>query len=133
MDEDPDGAADIFMRRDEVHTKFQQARQLLGSYKLVTSPLYLDFLCGGRELPCAAWANPTYNVRGWKGPCYLITDGHYDKFADLQGSTDWDKLGPGGDPRCEHCLVHCGFEPAAVLSSEKSFRDVVKMAVWQMT
>lgn len=131
--EDPDGAADIFMRRDEIHAKFQDARRLLGSFKLITSPLYLDFLCGGRELPCATWANPTYNVRGWKGPCYLITDRHYERFADLINETDWDRLGPGGDPRCEHCLVHCGFEPAAVLSSEKSLRDVLKMAVWQMT
>ncbi len=132
-EEDPDGAADIFMQRDEIHAKFQEAKRLLGSFKLVTSPLYLDFLCGGRELPCAAWANPTYNVCGWKGPCYLITDRHYAKFADLLSETDWDRLGLGGDSRCEHCLVHCGFEPAAVLSSEKSLRDVLKMAVWQMT
>ncbi len=131
--DDPDGAARIFMQRDEIHSKFREARRLLSSFKLVTSPLYLDFLCGGRDLACAAWANPTYNVRGWKGPCYLITDRHYARFADLLSETEWDKLGPGGDPRCEHCLVHCGFEPAAVLSSEKTFRDVLKMAVWQMT
>ena len=111
----------------------EEARRLLAPFKLVTSPLYLDFLCGGRELPCAAWANPTYNVRGWKGPCYLITDRHYEQFADLLNQTDWDRLGPGGDSRCEHCLVHCGFEPAAVLSSEKTLRDVLKMALWQMT
>ena len=37
---------------------------------------YLDFLAGRRELPCAAWANPTYNVRGWRAPCYLLGDDH---------------------------------------------------------
>ena len=41
--------------------------------------------------------------------------------------------GPAGDPRCEHCLVHCGFEPAAVLSAHKGLRDMVRMAMWQMT
>ncbi len=40
---------------------------------------------------------------------------------------------PGKDPRCEHCLVHCGFEPAAVLAANRRFRDALKMAVWQMT
>jgi len=129
----PLAAEAIFMSRDEIRAKFRAARQQLSRFKLVTSPLYLDFLCGRRELPCAAWANPTYNVRGWKGPCYLVTDGHYRSYRDLLEATDWDKLGPGNDPRCEHCLVHCGFEPAAVLSAEKSFRDVMKMAVWQMT
>ena len=123
----------IFMTREEVHAKFRRARPLLDRFKLVTSPLYLDFLSGRRELPCAAWANPTRNVLGWKGPCYLITDGHFDSYAELTESTDWDSLGPGADPRCEHCLVHCGFEPAAVLSANKSIRDVLKMALWQVT
>jgi hopanoid biosynthesis associated radical SAM protein HpnH len=123
----------IFMTRDEVHAKFRQARALLERFKLVTSPLYLDFLSGQRELPCAAWANPTRNVMGWKAPCYLITDGHFDSYAQMTESTDWDTLGPGSDPRCEHCLVHCGFEPAAVLSANKSIRDVMKMALWQVT
>ena len=123
----------IFMTREEVHAKFRQARTLLDRFKLVTSPLYLDFLSGRRELPCAAWANPTRNVLGWKGPCYLITDGHFDSYAQMMESTDWDSLGPGVDPRCEHCLVHCGFEPAAVLAANKSIRDVMKMALWQVT
>ena len=123
----------IFMTRQEVQAKFRQARALLDRFKLVTSPVYLDFLCGRRELPCAAWANPTRNVLGWKGPCYLITDGHFASYAEMMDSTDWDSLGPGADPRCEHCLVHCGFEPAAVLSANKSIRDVLKMAFWQVT
>jgi len=128
----PDGAEEIFMTRDQVHEKFRLARELLGRFKLITSPLYLDFLCGERELECAAWANPTRNIAGWKGPCYLITDGHYKTYAELVEKTNWQTLGPGNDPRCEHCLVHCGFEPAAVFAS-KGVRDVFKMAVWQMT
>jgi hypothetical protein len=29
--------------------------------------------------------------------------------------------------------VHCGFEPAAVLAAQGRLRDMLKMAVWQMT
>ncbi len=130
---DADGAERIFMTRQEVHQKFRQARPLLRRFKLTASPVYMDFLCGGRDLPCAAWANPTYNVRGWRGPCYLIADAHYEMYRELVEATDWDRLGPGGDPRCEHCLVHCGFEPAAVLAPDRRLRDIFRMAVWQMT
>ena len=130
---DPNAAAEIFMTRRQVHEKFRQARRVLQRFKLAASPIYLDFLCGNRELPCAAWANPTYNVRGWRGPCYLIGDAHYPTYQELVDRTDWDHLGPGGDARCEHCLVHYGFEPSAVLSANRHVRDVLKMAIWQMT
>ena len=128
-----DRAAEIFMTRDEIHAKFREARHLISRHRLVTSPVYFDFLCGRRELTCAAWANPTYNIRGWKGPCYLMTDAHYGSYAELLAATDWERLGPGGDPRCEHCLVHCGYEPAAVFAANRRLRDMLKMAVWQMT
>jgi hopanoid biosynthesis associated radical SAM protein HpnH len=130
---DPQGGSSIFMTRDEIHERFRQARKVLSQYRLVTSPVYFDFLCGQRDLTCAAWANPTYNIRGWKGPCYLITDEHYQTYQQLVDATDWDTLGPGNDPRCEHCLVHCGFEPAAVFSANHHLKDILKMAVWQMT
>jgi hopanoid biosynthesis associated radical SAM protein HpnH len=130
---DPESADAIFMIRRQIHAKFREARELLARFKLVASPIYLDFLCGRRDLPCAAWANPTRNVRGWKGPCYLVTDAHYATYGELLESTDWDRLGPGRDPRCEHCLVHCGFEPAAVLAANTRLRDALRMAVWQVT
>jgi hopanoid biosynthesis associated radical SAM protein HpnH len=129
----PEAAESIFMTRDQIQQKFRAARPLLKRFKLTASPIYLDFLCGLRELPCAAWANPTYNVRGWREPCYLMADGHYASFEALVAATDWDRLGPGNDPRCQHCLVHCGFEPAAVLAAKGRWRDMVKMAIWQMT
>jgi len=132
-DDNPDSAAEIFMTRREVHEKFRAARELLARFKLATSPVYLDFLSGDRDLECAAWANPTYNIKGWRGPCYLVADDHYETYAELVASTDWNNLGPGNDPRCEHCLVHCGFEPAAVLAANRSVRDMLRMALWQMT
>jgi MoaA/NifB/PqqE/SkfB family radical SAM enzyme len=138
LSKSPHGGSDgLFMTREEVHAKFRQAEPLWRRGNLVASPIYRQFLCGRRTLSCAAWANPTRNVRGWKGPCYLITDGHYATYGELVESTDWGRLGPqngrGGDPRCEHCLVHCGFEPAAVFAANRRLRDVLAMAVWQMT
>lgn len=124
---------EIFMTRDEVREKFREAEPSLSQFQLTATPIYMEFLCGRRELPCAAWANPTYNVRGWRGPCYLLGDAHYTTYNELIESTDWDRCGPGGDPRCEHCLVHCGFEPAAVLLARKTWGDVARMIVWQMT
>jgi len=130
---DPGGAEQIFMTRSQVQEKFRRARPLLERFKLTASPIYLDFLCGRRELSCAAWANPTYNVRGWRRPCYLIADAHCATYRELVETTDWQRLGPGNDLRCAHCLVHCGFEPAAVLTARKGLRDLLQMALWQVT
>ena len=97
---DPAGAERIFMTREEVHQKFRAAEGFLRRFRLTASPLYLECLRGERELNCAAWANPTYNVRGWRGPCYLLGDAHYASYRELIGATDWRRCGPGGDPRC---------------------------------
>ncbi len=129
----PDGAAEIFLTRDEIHEKFREAQPLMKKYKLGTSPIYMEFLRGERDLECAAWANPTRNIRGWKGPCYLITDGHYATYRELMEQTDWSALGRGKDKRCEHCMVHCGFEPAATLGHNGKSGDMLKMALWQLT
>jgi hopanoid biosynthesis associated radical SAM protein HpnH len=129
----PGGAGQIFMTREQTRAKFREAKKLLAGYRLAASPIYRQYLTGDRELKCAAWANPTRNVRGWKGPCYLITDTHYSSFRELIDSTTWDQLGPGNDPRCQHCLMHCGFEPAAVLAANRGLRDMLRMVIWQMT
>jgi hopanoid biosynthesis associated radical SAM protein HpnH len=129
----PDGAQEIFLTRDDIHEKFRQAKELLAGFRLNTSPVYLEFLRGERDLRCAAWANPTRNLKGWKGPCYLITDTHHKTYNDLVQLTDWDKLGRGNDPRCENCMVHCGFEPAAVLGVNRRLSDAFKMALWQLS
>lgn len=128
----PTGAAQIFMTRDDIRAKFKEAEKLLGKYRLASSPIYLEFLSGKRELSCTAWGNPTRNVKGWKGPCYLITDEHHDTFNGLMEDTDWDKYGHGKDPRCEHCMVHCGYEPSAALGVNKKFGDSLKMLMWQV-
>src|ERR1039458_7868440 len=79
---------EIFMTRDEVHEKFRDFARIAEKYAVRQTPLYLEFLRGEHEFPCTAWGNPTYNVKGWKGPCYLITDGHYktDRKTDVCSS-----------------------------------------------
>jgi hopanoid biosynthesis associated radical SAM protein HpnH len=129
----PQGAAEIFMTRDDIRAKFQEAQGLLGKYRMMSSPIYLEFLSGKRELTCTAWGNPTRNVKGWKGPCYLITDEHHETFRDLMDNTPWENYGYGKDPRCENCMVHCGYEPSAALGVNKKLGDSLKMLLWQLS
>jgi hopanoid biosynthesis associated radical SAM protein HpnH len=128
----PDGAAEIFMTRDDIRAKFKEAEKLLYKYRMMSSPIYLEFLSGKRELTCTAWGNPTRNVKGWKGPCYLITDQHHATFRELMDNTPWDSYGYGKDPRCEHCMVHCGYEPSAALGVNGRLGDTLKMLLWQV-
>ncbi len=129
----PDGAAEIFMTRDDIKAKFSAATKLFKKHRMMSSPIYLEFLSGHRELTCTAWGNPTYNTKGWKGPCYLITDEHHATFRDLIDKTDWDSYGAGNDERCEHCMVHSGFEASAALGVNGRLGDSLKMLMWQMT
>ncbi|MAE65880.1 MAG: hopanoid biosynthesis associated radical SAM protein HpnH [Phycisphaeraceae bacterium] len=79
------------------------------------SPLYLEFLMGLRDYECTPWGNPTYNVFGWQKPCYLLQDGYVDTFTELIEATQWDRFGrASGNPACQQCMVHCGYEPSAV-------------------
>jgi hopanoid biosynthesis associated radical SAM protein HpnH len=118
---------EIFMTRDDIRNKLKDIRKFADRFNLNHTPAYLDFLSGERDLPCTAWGTPTYNVRGWKGPCYLITDAHYETFEELMTKTQWEDYGPGADPRCEHCMMHCGFEPSAALGINTKMSDAFRM------
>lgn len=86
------------------------------------SPLYLEFLMGKREYECTPWGNPTYNMFGWQKPCYLLQDGYVDTFRELIEDTNWDEFGrASGNPKCQQCMVHCGYEPSAVDHTFSSF------------
>ncbi len=132
QDTNPEGAEEMFMTRADIRAKFSEAQKLFAKYRMMSSPIYLDFLAGKRELTCAAYANPTRNVKGWKGPCYLITDTHHNSYSDLIKNTDWDKFGYGKDPRCENCLMHCGYEISAALGVNAKLGDSLKMLMWQL-
>ena len=119
---------EIFMTRDDIREKFKDIKKFASRFNVNQTPTYLDFLRGERELPCTAWGTPTYNIKGWKGPCYLITDAHYNSFEELMTQTPWNHYGPGnGDARCDHCMMHCGFEPSAALGINTTFGDTLKM------
>jgi hopanoid biosynthesis associated radical SAM protein HpnH len=123
---------EIFMTREDVHEKFRNFDPIAKKYNVRQTPVYMEFLKGERDMPCTAWGNPTYNIKGWKGPCYLITDGHYKTFEDLMTQTPWESYGPGNDPRCEHCMTHCGFEPSAAFGINSKFTDNFKMLSWML-
>jgi hopanoid biosynthesis associated radical SAM protein HpnH len=123
---------EIFLTKDDIHEKFKDFGPIAEKYNVRQTPIYMEFLRGERELPCTAWGNPTYIVKGWKGPCYLITDGHYKTFEDLMTQTQWETYGPGADPRCEHCMMHCGFEPSAAYGINVSLADNMKMLSWML-
>ncbi|MDX2152398.1 MAG: adenosyl-hopene transferase HpnH [Bryobacteraceae bacterium] len=123
---------EIFLTRDDVREKFRDIDRMAKRFKLNTTPVYLDFLKGGRDLPCTAWGTPTYNIKGWKGPCYLITDSHHDTFEEFMTRTPWDHYGHGNDPRCEHCMMHCGYEPSAALGINGKLSDTLKLMNWAL-
>jgi hopanoid biosynthesis associated radical SAM protein HpnH len=94
-------------------------RQILSNrskrWKFNQSPLFLEFLMGKRDYECTPWGIPTYNVFGWQKPCYLLQDGYADTFRELMEETEWANYGgKSGNPKCQNCMVHSGFEPSAV-------------------
>ncbi len=107
---------DHFLNRERTQSLF---RQVFAGKKwdFNHSKFFLDFLQGKRDYQCTPWGNPNYSVLGWQKPCYLMSDGYTDTFAELMEGTDWDRYGTGQDPRCADCMVHCGYEPTAVMDA----------------
>ncbi len=91
-------------------------------WKFNQSPLFLEFLMGKRDYECTPWGNPTYNTFGWQKPCYLLQEGYADTFDELLNDTEWENYGrASGNPKCQQCMVHCGYEPTAVDHTFSSF------------
>jgi hopanoid biosynthesis associated radical SAM protein HpnH len=123
----------VVMTRDEIIAKFRAIQSFDSRYPVLTSPIYREFLRGERSLTCHAWGTVTRNPYGWKGPCYLITDRIHKSCHDLLTQTSFDDYGPGRDPRCEHCMMHSSFEPAAAGAAASSLRDLFRMLRWTVT
>ncbi|MFO0963432.1 MAG: adenosyl-hopene transferase HpnH [Phycisphaerales bacterium] len=84
-------------------------------WKFNMSPLFLEFLMGKRDYECTPWGSPAYNIFGWQRPCYLLQEGYVDTFQELMEETEWSRYGvASGNPKCQNCMVHCGYEPSAV-------------------
>lgn len=84
------------------------------------SPFFIRFLMGEKDYQCTPWGNPTRNIFGWQRPCYLLGEGYAASFRELMEKTDWEKYGTGRHEKCAHCMVHCGYEPTAVLDTFSS-------------
>ncbi len=125
-----DVSGDLFLDRREITRKFQTIVTWQDRFPFISNPIYLDFVAGNRALKCTPWGNPTRNPRGWKSPCYLITDTHYRTYRELMEKTDWNYYVEGKDPRCAQCMVHCGFEPTVV--RQMNLEDLVTMIKWNM-
>jgi hopanoid biosynthesis associated radical SAM protein HpnH len=117
-----------FLERAGIRTLFKRIFEIGKdrNWRFNHSPFYLDFLAGGREYECTPWGNPTRNVLGWQRPCYLINESYVGSYKELMETTDWSKYGIGRDPRCDSCMVHCGFEATAVLDSVKNPLKILK-------
>lgn len=93
------------------------------------TPQFLDFLQGKIDYQCTPWGNPTRNVFGWQRPCYLMADGGYAKtFKELMEETQWDNYGTGKHEKCANCMVHCGYEPTAVIDATTNPKEMWRAA-----
>ena len=112
---------DFFLTRKATREKFAKIQDWGKRFTIFGTPVYQEFLAGKRELTCTAWAIPTRNIRGWKAPCYLMTDGHFTSYQEMLVKVDWNKYGVvngvARDPRCENCMVHCGYDPSGALGT----------------
>ena len=120
----------LSLTRTQIMEKFGRIRHWSRRFPLISNPIYLDFLAGDLALDCTPWGSPTRNPRGWKSPCYLLTDTHFASYADLMAQTDWDHYAAGRDPRCEHCMMHCGYEPTVVRTMNA--RNLLRMIRWNL-
>ena len=121
---------DFFLTRKMTREKFAKIEEWGQHFTIFGTPVYQEFLSGKRELTCTAWAIPTRNVKGWKAPCYLMTDGHYKHYQEMLTEVDWSKYGVvdgvARDARCENCMVHCGYDPSGALGTNYRRGDTWK-------
>lgn len=118
---------------EKMHQRFREVSSVLGDYNVMTSPIYLEYLRGERELDCCAWGSPVYGPNGWMAPCYLQDLGYAKSYEALLADTVWENYGRGINPRCETCMSHAGYESAALLGANAKAGDTWKMLTWQLT
>ena len=110
-----------FLNRGKTKELFRNIFRLKGDkkWRFSQSSLFMDFLAGNQEYHCTPWGNPTRNIFGWQKPCYLLGEGYAKTFKELMEDTEWDKYGTGNYEKCADCMVHCGYEPTAVMDTVK--------------
>ena len=121
---------DIFLTRDEIHRKFSRILGFSRSYRLTSTPMFLEFAAGQRDLPCSPWSTVTYTPRGWKAPCYLIGQSYVPTWEEFWNATDWDYWESRQDDRCRNCAMHSGFEASVVRTIRKKPKDLARLVAW---
>src|SRR5665213_2990195 len=109
---------DHFLAKEQTRTLFRSilAPSKAGKKKwqFNASPFFLDFLTGEKDYDCTPWGMPSYSLFGWQKPCYLLGEGYAATYKELLEETKWDEYGhASGNPKCEDCMVHSGFEATA--------------------
>jgi hopanoid biosynthesis associated radical SAM protein HpnH len=119
-----------FLPRDQTIALFRRLlTRAKRSWRFNQTPLFLDFLQGRFDLECMPWGSPSYSIFGWQKPCYLLGEGYCATFQELLETTDWSAYGRrSGNPKCRDCMVHCGYEPAAVAATFGSLRGFARTA-----
>ena len=85
---------DFFLTREGTREKFSRLGEWSERYAILGTPIYHEFLEGKRELECSAWAIPTRNIAGWRGPCYFMAGaGHFPTYDEMLKNVDWTKFG----------------------------------------
>jgi hopanoid biosynthesis associated radical SAM protein HpnH len=123
---------DVFLKRQGSKQLFRDIFKLGKghNWRFNQSSLYLDFLAGNQTYHCTPWGNPTRNVFGWQKPCYLLVgEGYTTSFKSLLEDTQWENYGTGKNPKCDDCMVHCGFEATAVDNTFTNPLKALKVAV----
>jgi hopanoid biosynthesis associated radical SAM protein HpnH len=111
-----------FLKREKTKAMF---REILAPYTAGNkkwnfnhNPLFIDFLTGEKDYECTPWGMPSYSVLGWQKPCYLMNEGYYTTYKELLEDTAWENYGrASGNPKCQDCMVHCGYEPTAAIDA----------------
>jgi hopanoid biosynthesis associated radical SAM protein HpnH len=120
-----------FLSRQKTKQLFRDilSRGIGRGWKFNQSPLFIDFLAGNQTYHCMPWGNPTRNVFGWQRPCYLLGEGYAKSFKELMETTDWDAYGTGNYEKCANCMVHSGYEAAAVVDAVKHPLKIAAVAL----
>ena len=108
---------DVFLGRQRSKQLFRDIFRLGKGrkWRFNQSSMYLDFLAGNQTYECTPWGAVTRNVFGWQKPCYLLVgEGYAPSYRSLIDDTPWEKYGTGRNPKCDNCMMHCGYEMTAV-------------------
>jgi MoaA/NifB/PqqE/SkfB family radical SAM enzyme len=128
---------EFFLTRQMTRAKFARMQEWGEKFTIFGTPVYQEFLAGKRDLTCTAWAIPTRNIKGWKAPCYLMTDGHYAHYQEMLDQVDWSKYGVvdgvARDSRCANCMVHCGYDPSGALGTNYQRGDNWKNFIYNFS